>query len=384
MISETRMRLFNICLAVAACAIASGPASASTVDRDYQFAGNANDSAAPADNLTENGGPTYVNIQALGRPGATAGELGLQLNGAGSQYLNGLGLGSPPEGAPIGSTYPLNRWMGAWVRPTLNNATHQEVVSDTFQFGLYVGANGQWGQTYGSAGQAPANLGDDYNIGVPVVFNQWTHIMQRTISNTGVAIYINGVAVQRFNLGYTASTIAVTPTPDRNMYVGAGSGGTTNFFTGQIDSLKLGVYGDNTAQGGQNWGNINLAVDNDYIANLHLVPGDVNGDGVVNGTGTGPTATDDVSFFIAHWLNERRVNNILVGDLTSRTTLGDLNFDGITNLLDWSILRGAHGAGASLDLESLYGRVAEPTSIALSVLAAASFCGFARKQRKNV
>jgi len=361
-----------------------GAATASTVDRNYQFQGNGNDSAGSADNLNENGAPTYVNVQALGRPGATAGELGVQLNGASSQYLNGLGLGSPPEGAPIGLTYPLNRWMEVWARPTLNNATRQEIVSDTFQFGLFVAANGTWGQTYGS-GAAPANLGDDFSTNVSVAFNQWTHIMQRTISNTGVALYINGVAVSRFNAGYTASTIAVTPTPDRNMYVGAGSGGTTNFLTGQVDSLKLGVYGDNTAQGGQNWTDFNLGVDNDYIAfalpNMGFVNGDVNGDGVVNGTGAGPAATDDVSFFIAHWLAERRVNNILIGDLMSRTTLGDLNFDGRTNLADWNILRSAHGAGARLDLDALLAGVPEPATVVLAAWAALLVSGLARKPR---
>ena len=99
------------------------------------------------------------------------------------------------------------------------------------------------------------------------------------------------------------------------------------------------------AGGGPDYGPVNLAVDNDYIAfalpNMGFVTGDVNGDGVVNGTGTGPAATDDVRFFIDHWLAERRVDNILVGDLTSRTTLGDLNFDGRTSLADWSILRAA-------------------------------------------
>jgi hypothetical protein len=168
------------------------------------------------------------------------------------------------------------------------------------------------------------------------------------------------------------------------MYVGAGSGGGSNFFTGQIDSLKLGVFGDNTAQGGQNWGNFDLGVDNDYIANLHLVQGDVNGDGVVNGTGTGPAATDDVSFFIAHWLAERRVNNILVGDLTSRTTLGDLNYDGRTSLADWALLRAAHGAGAGLDLGALLAGVPEPSTAALAVLTATAICGLARRGRKNV
>ena len=56
-------------------------ANATTVDRNYQFSGDAVDSAPPADNLTENNGPTYVNVQALGRPGAAGGELGLQLTG---------------------------------------------------------------------------------------------------------------------------------------------------------------------------------------------------------------------------------------------------------------------------------------------------------------
>ena len=322
------------------CMVAAGIASASTLDRNYQFQGNANDSAGSADNLTENGGPTYVNVQALGRPGATAGELGLQLNAASSQYLNGLGLGSPAEGAPIGSpTYPTNRWMAVWARPDSEHRRAQEVVSDTFQFGLFITPTGTWGHTYGSAAQAPANLGDDFNTNANVAFNGWTHLMQRTFGNGGVAVYINGVAMSRFNAGYTASTIAVTPAPNLNMYVGAGSGGATNFFTGQIDNLKLGIYGNNTAQGGQDWTDFNLGVDNDYIANLNLVNGDVNGDGFVNGTGTGPAATDDVSFFIAHWLNERRVNGFVIGDLTSRTTLGDLNYDGRTSLADWNILR---------------------------------------------
>jgi hypothetical protein len=388
MIGGTRKSHFIMSVVAAlACVFSVNTARASTVDRDYQLQGNGNDGAGSADNLTENGSPTYVDVQALGRPGATAGALGVQLTATSSQYLNGFGLGSPPEGAPIGLTYPLNRWMEVWARPTLNNATRQEVVSDTFQFGLFVGANGNWGQTYGS-GAAPANLGDDFATTVPVAFNQWTHIMQRTITNTGVALYINGVAVSRFNAGYTASTVAVTPTPDRNMYVGAGSGGTTNFFTGQVDSLKLGVYGDNTAGGGQNWGNFDLAVDNDYIAfalpNMGFVNGDVNGDGVVNGTGSGPAATDDVRFFIDHWLAERRVNNFLIGDLTSRTTLGDLNFDGRTSLADWNILRNAHVGGAGLDLDALLAGVPEPSTAAIAALAALLVSGLARKRRESV
>jgi hypothetical protein len=101
------------------------------------------------------------------------------------------------------------------------------------------------------------------------------------------------------------------------------------------------------------------------------VNGDVNGDGVVNGNGSGPVATDDVSFFIDHWLDQRTVNGFVMGDLTSRTTLGDLNFDGRTSLADWAILRGAHAAGASLDLGALLGAsIPEPSTAALAFLAA--------------
>jgi hypothetical protein len=216
-----------------------------------------------------------------------------------------------------------------------------------------------------------------------VAYNAWTHIMQRTFENDGVVLYINGVAVDRFQADYEAATLAITPTPNRNLYVGAGSGGGTNFFTGQIDNLKLAVAGA-VAGGGPDYGVVNLAADNDYIAfalpNMGFVTGDVNGDGVVNGTGTGPAATDDVRFFIDHWLAERRVDNILVGDLTSRTTLGDLNFDGRTSLADWAILRTAHGAGSGLDLEALLAGVPEPSTVAIAAWATVFLCGLARKR----
>ena len=79
------------------------------------------------------------------------------------------------------------------------------------------------------------------------------------------------------------------------------------------------------------------------------------------------------------------MNNILVGDLTSRTTLGDLNYDGRTSLADWSILRAAHGAGAGLDLGALLAGVPEPSAAALAWrVAAMAIYGLARRGRKNV
>jgi hypothetical protein len=125
---------------------------------------------------------------------------------------------------------------------------------------------------------------------------------------------------------------------------------------------------------------VNLGTENDFIASRNLVAGDVNGDGVVNGDGLGnDAATDDVRFFIDHWLDERRVNNIIVGDLTSRTTMADLNFDGRTTLSDWSILRNAHAGGASLDLASLIGSSVPEPSTLLLIGMGAMFCGTIRR-----
>jgi hypothetical protein len=327
------------------------------------------------------------------RPGGGASQQVLQLNGASGQFLDGFGFGSPPEGAPSGVTYPPSRLMQVWVKPTLDNGGRQEVVSDTFQFGLFImptadpNDNGEvWGHTYGSDSIAPNNLGDDRATPTQVVYNQWTHIMQRTFNNGGVAVYINGEAVVRFNDNYALSTLGITPpidADDLDIFVGAGNGGASNFFTGQIDSLKIGVAG--AVPMGTDFGAVNLAVDNDFIATrlpaMGFVNGDVNGDGAVNGTGTGPVGSDDVSFFIAHWLDERRVNNILIGDIVSRTTLGDLNYDGRTSLADWHILRTAHVGGASLDLAALLGgNVPEPSTTGLVVVTLLSLAGFLRRR----
>jgi hypothetical protein len=337
------------------------------------------DSAPPFtfQDLMQNGNPTYVNTQATARPGAAATERGVQFNGT-NQYLSGNGLGSPREGAAVYggalcagkpcTEYANDRLMQFWVRPTANVAGRQDVISDTFQFGVFISDTDTWGHTYGSD-VGDLALGDDFITTAPVQYNQWTHIMQRTFDNDGVALYVNGVAVSRINADYEEDTVAEAG--NLNMYVGANSGATANFFTGQLDDIKLHVAGVYTPMANPipvNWGVVNLGTDNDFIAGRNLVPGDVNGDGVVNGNGSGPAASDDVRFFIDHWLDQRVVDGLQVGDLTSRTMMGDLNFDGRTSLADWAMLRAAHGAGASLDLGALLGAsIPEPSTAAIAV-----------------
>src|SRR5205085_551894 len=139
---------------------------------------------------------------------------------------------------------------------------------------------------------------------------------------------------------------------------------------------------------GQNWGTLNLGTDNAWIAaNLTSLgvtnPADVNMNGVVSGDGTGPAATDDVTYFIQHWMNVRQVNGLTVGDWISRQN-GDLNYDGRTDMLDALILHnGLIGAGGSgLDFSKLGAGVPEPTSLALLVIAAGALAS-CRRDRKR-
>ena len=87
-------------------------------------------------------------------------------------------------------------------------------------------------------------------------------------------------------------------------------------------------------------------IDNDYIA-AKVVRGDANGDGIVNGNGTGPAASDDVRFFVNHYLDQQIVTDLdgverVVGDITSVTTMADFNGSGTTDILDWYILTQEH------------------------------------------
>jgi hypothetical protein len=60
---------------------------------------------------------------------------------------------------------------------------------------------------------------------------------------------------------------------------------------------------------------------------------DINGDGMVNGDGTGPAGLDDVTAFISYWLQSSPPGTTPLP--------ADLNFDGLVSLADWGILNTA-------------------------------------------
>ena len=156
------------------------------------------------------------------------------------------------------------------------------------------------------------------------------------------------------------------------------------YFDGAIDDLRLYVFGDNTSEGGQDFGTFDLFSDNDWIANQiaqaplngTLQMGDVNRDGSV-------TVAGDVTPFVSNWLSQNVLegwNNelITVGDWNTWAQ-GDMNLDGRVNLEDWALINAANPAvGAAI--ASALSAVPEPTSMLRATLATLTI-GAARRRR---
>jgi hypothetical protein len=108
------------------------------------------------------------------------------------------------------------------------------------------------------------------------------------------------------------------------------------------------------------FGPFNFATDNDFADFILTgVPGDLNH--------SGSLTQADKNAFISGWLNRKTVNDIQVGDLQT-FGLGDLNFDGITNIFDLALMQSAlSGAGMSgiTEAELLRGSVPEPSTLFL-------------------
>jgi hypothetical protein len=107
--------------------------------------------------------------------------------------------------------------------------------------------------------------------------------------------------------------------------------------------------------------------------------GDVNIDGVVAGDGTGNVTEDDVAAFVAGW-----GNNNLAGKGDYETwKKGDLNLDGLTDVEDFLLLRGAlNGPISNTAMQAIFG-VPEPASAISAMLAAGILGLFGRRRRRR-
>jgi hypothetical protein len=181
-------------------------------------------------------------------------------------------------------------------------------------------------------------------------------------------MYVDGVAVVATGGGYTGTDETV-------LTLGANTGdnfdtipGLSNFFTGTVDDLEMFVMGT-SIDTATDYGTFDLGEDNAFIAAQGLVDGDLTGDGQVLGDGSGGP-NDDVAAFVDNWKAENLLAGVLVGDLVSRNA-GDFNYDGITDLLDWHVLRINHENPANIpSLGSLLAGAPEPSTAILLVVGA--------------
>lgn len=391
--------------------------------------------------LTAVNGPVYADVSLVGvggRPGGASGTYGARFDGT-DDYMTAIPLNRPDELERIiqldnpTANYPRNyngltgRGMQMWVYPEqagIDSGNFQTIVMDTlYAGGPAIDQNGRWTQISSEhgAGSAPVPAT------VQAVGNTWHHVMQhiytadslgapRFIPGSGTpyeftsVVYVNGIAVssnqdslpttRNYPEGNPPTNSA--PNFDHFLVVGASELPNTdqgapplfgNFFNGVIDDLEMYVYGNNSSQGGQNWGTFDLFRDNEWIANEiasnpllggTLQNGDLNRDGEVNQL--------DIDAFVSGFLKRKEFrgahNRTTAGDWET-WTWGDMDHDGEVYLNDLALMHQALiGAGlGGFNLAWLSGdgstAVPEPATLTLLVILGAGFGAVQRGRRRQ-
>lgn len=434
-----RLRPVSFSLAqLAAAMLIASTSFAYQNDRDYTLGDDGDENASAGNNLTGTtfdsagtlgagdlqdltvtGTPTYVNVNT--RPGAGGGDLGAEFDGSNDYLSTIISMNAPTQmynnttyfPGPPPAVFPHNyagifsHGMQLWAQPDAptGNGSIQTLIEDSNQHGFHITSDGNWGYRFRAS---------RFDSGIPVSStldsNGWAHVFEMSGANVagagnaiegnsafGGAVLVNGVAVIARGTFYDPSTTSLS--------IGAGciggdcANGAENHYDGVLDDVRIFFWGDNSddlgdddAVGGantatnmlnadgQNWGPLDLNVDNDWIAleldRLATLAGvgsipetDLNFDG----------ATDlaDETIFRANWLDSNTVadgagNQVRVGDWNSRQK-GDFNYDGLVDLSDAFVLHEALAPLGGLNFAAL--GVPEPsTCVILLTGLAAAFC----------
>ena len=312
--------------------------------------------------LTPVGSPTYATVS--GRPDGGSG-LGVEFNGASSQYLRAVRVGAPSttvtSTTQAGGTLDYfdlnNRGMAFWVQPGAADGP-QSIVMDTNQHGVRINDSENFSMRYG---------GVEFDTNVAATPGTWFHVEVVQTAGGGAQMYIDGNGAASATGGYNVADEAP-------LVVGANTrgtlssfeGGTEEFFTGIVDELSIFVLG--TSDAGTSFGEYDFVSDNARAIDvLGASPNlaDINRDGSVSGNGTGPAASDDVTAFVNGWQFRNFASGRLLGGLNT-ISRGDINVDGIVNIDDWALINAASPAVGAAILNSL-AAVPEPSSCLLAI-----------------
>ena len=402
----------HISVIVAAIALAPCDAAASrTVDRLYLFGDDSRENAVDGGEVDDNStdppfndgttidsagvlggqqivnlegnfgfGPTYVEV--TDRPDFVGGDSGFAVRFDGDRsatfdHLQGNRLGTPETsitdisaGGSIDYFFILDRGMQFWTKPEVlptgsEPADDAHIVMDTNNHGALINTNGRYAMRYN--GEDFEGIGDQ----AVATVNEWDHIMVVRPSRVSPdsRMYVNGVAVAAASGDYAREAPllgGVADIPDTApLVIGAGtepvsgfSQGFINNYNGIVDDLEMFVLG--LGPGGD-YGEFDFIADNQYAALFApSVPVDLaNDDGAVT--------MDDVDVFVSNWLSEKRINNVLIGDLET-VAIGDFDYSGRVDIDDWSILNAANPQMAAIALARIQA-IPEPSAAALAVLA---------------
>jgi len=437
-----------------AVAMAGATATAGTLDRDFRFGddglenidnesgivvgsnndtnvagvenGNTIDSQGPSGAFLDGvvqGDPVYVNDP---RPNARQGDQwAAEFDGDGDAVTDSRHLNLPetlPDRVP---DYPLtlegirSHGMSAWVKPdsSLQNASgdpnRRVVMRDTSESVVFLDPpgedpddpdspdNDQW--RWGYQMDNPQLVARAAERSEPVEFGEWTHVSHvsglETVrdgsSSFGSALLVNGIAVDA-----AARDIDTGGNFEAGLAIGSNQNADDNFFEGRIDDAKTFFWGNNTEEGGEDWGRYNPNVDNGWIKKQWedmgvdpegpVATADVNGDGVISGDGTGSPENDDLAALAEGWnfekiftdrIPEGQGDEIRVGDWETRQE-GDLNYNGRVGLGDFFLLASAleEQTGSAPTLAEFRQIVPEPASLALLGLGGTLLLGRQRRR----